>query len=191
MNRRKMVKRGILGTIGLGVLFSGFEAYSIFKTPDLSEIDNKAKLIDALTETIIPRTTTPGASDAEVYRFVIYNLKNNVSKKSQNSFLEALEEIQEDSNSKFQQNFEACSAGERELILLPFSLGNNRLTGLPGKVQNKILGEPFFSILKRLTIQGYCTSELGATQSFVYDPIPMEYKSCIPLKENQKSWATK
>lgn len=186
-----MVKRSILGTIGLGVLFSGFEVYSIFKTPDLSEIDSQAKLIDALTETIIPRTNTPGASDAEVYHFVIYNLKNNVAKKSQNSFLEALGEIQEDSNSRFQKNFEDCSSIERENILLPISLDSNRLSGLPGKIQNKILGEPFFSVLKRLTIQGYCTSELGATQSFVYDPVPMEYKSCIPLGKNQKSWATK
>lgn len=186
-----MLKRSLLGGIGIAALYSSWEIFSIYKTPDLSGIENQAQLIDALTETIIPRTETPGASDTEVYRFVIYSLKNNVSKKSQNSFLEGLGEIQEHSNSKYKQNFEDCEAEERADILLALSLGVSRFSGLPGKIQNKILGEPFFSILKRLTIQGYCTSELGATQSFAYDPVPMEYKSCIPLLENQKSWATK
>lgn len=191
ISRRKMVKKSALGALGIGVIFSGWEVFSIYKTPDFSQLSNKTKLIDALTETIIPRTDTPGASDAEVYRFVIYNLENNIPKKSQNAFLEALDEIQEKAQSKFNKKFEDCSLEERSEILQPLSEGGNRLSGLAGKIQNKILGEPFFSVLKRLTIQGYCTSELGATQSFAYDPLPVEYHSCIPLKENQKSWATR
>lgn len=191
IGRRKMVKRSILGAIGLGILYSGWEAYSIYKTPNLEDLDKQVKLIDALTETIIPRTDTAGGSDAEVYLFVIYNLKRNTTKKSQNAFLEALEEIQKDAKDRFNLAFENCNPEQREQILLPYSLKANRMDGLTGKIQNRILGEPFFSVLKRLTIHGYCTSELGATQSFVYDAIPMEYKSCIPLKENQKSWATR
>ena len=138
LSRRKMVKRSILGAIGLGVLYSSWEVFSIYKTPDLSEINNHAKLIDALTETIIPRTETPGASDVEAYRFVIYSLKTNVSKKSQNSFLEGLSEVREESTSKYKKNFEDCTADERAAILLPISMDGNRFSGLPGKIQNKI-----------------------------------------------------
>ena len=49
LSRRKMVKRSILGAIGLGVLYSSWEVFSIYKTPDLREINNHAKLIDAFT----------------------------------------------------------------------------------------------------------------------------------------------
>ncbi len=190
INRRKMIKKSVLGALGLGVLFSGWEVYSIFKTPNLSEIDASASLIDALTETIIPKTDTPGASEAQVYLFVIYSLKNTVPRKTLNTFIDGLIDIRDTALSQYNMKFEECTLKQRTDLLTPFSNDTFRLSGLPGKVQNKVLGETFFSVLKRLTIQGYCTSKIGATQALAYDPIPVEYHSCIPLVKNQKAWAT-
>ncbi|MGY0037942.1 gluconate 2-dehydrogenase subunit 3 family protein [Pedobacter sp. NJ-S-72] len=55
----------------------------------------------------------------------------------------------------------------------------------------KFLGIPFFIILKQLTVEGYCTSQTGATKGLAYDYIPRTFASCIPLTKNQRSWATK
>jgi hypothetical protein len=50
--------------------------------------------------------------------------------------------------------------------------------------------DPFFALLKELTVLGYCTSELGATQGLAYLAVPGEYRGCVGLRPGQKSWAT-
>ena len=47
----------------------------------------------------------------------------------------------------------------------------------------------FFRLIKELTVLGYFTSEIGATQSLSHISIPGKYEGCIPLKKDQKSWS--
>jgi hypothetical protein len=44
-------------------------------------------------------------------------------------------------------------------------------------------------MMKGLTVTGYFTSEIGATQALEYLPIPGKFEACIPLKPGQKAWA--
>jgi hypothetical protein len=45
--------------------------------------------------------------------------------------------------------------------------------------------------MKELTLLGYFTSEVGATQILQYLPVPGRQQGCIPLREagNGKTWA--
>jgi hypothetical protein len=50
---------------------------------------------------------------------------------------------------------------------------------------------PFILTMKELTLLGFFTSEVGATQILQYLPVPGRLQSCIPVSEagNGKTWA--
>ncbi|HEX5171583.1 MAG TPA: gluconate 2-dehydrogenase subunit 3 family protein, partial [Cyclobacteriaceae bacterium] len=50
--------------------------------------------------------------------------------------------------------------------------------------------KPFILTVKELTLLGFFTSEVGATQVLQYDPVPEAYKGCLSLEEVGKTWAT-
>ncbi|WP_316811165.1 gluconate 2-dehydrogenase subunit 3 family protein [Pedobacter heparinus] len=47
----------------------------------------------------------------------------------------------------------------------------------------------FFSIIRDLTLLGYFTSEVGATQAYAFVEIPGRYDGCVDLKPGQKVWS--
>ena len=48
----------------------------------------------------------------------------------------------------------------------------------------------YFSLMKQLTLLGYFSSEIGATQALRYVAVPGRYEGCIPYKKGDKAWAT-
>ena len=50
---------------------------------------------------------------------------------------------------------------------------------------------PSARMLKELTVLGYFSSEIGATQALAYDKVPGGYWGCLDLKPGQKGWATR
>lgn len=47
----------------------------------------------------------------------------------------------------------------------------------------------YFSLMKQLTLLGYFTSEVGATQALRYVPVPGKYEGCISYKKGDRAWA--
>ena len=58
--------------------------------------------------------------------------------------------------------------------------------------KNKKKEDPahYFTLMKQLTLLGYFTSEIGATQALRYVAVPGKYEGCIPYKKGDKAWAT-
>jgi len=52
-----------------------------------------------------------------------------------------------------------------------------------------VADKPFFLQMKGLTVTGYFTSEIGATQALDYLPIPGRFDGSWPMPKGQKSWA--
>jgi hypothetical protein len=48
----------------------------------------------------------------------------------------------------------------------------------------------YFGLMKQLTLLGYFTSEIGATQALRYLAVPGKYEGCIPYNKGDKAWAT-
>jgi hypothetical protein len=191
MKRRKMLQLTLKGTIAAAVLYGSWKSYGMFKSPDIFELDENHQLLDALCETIIPRTNTPGASDAKVYRYVILTLKENTTRVDQNNFIDGLVALRSHAISQFQLPFEMCSLDQKEETLSYFEEKGTKYEGTIGKIQTKVFGTSFFDQLKKLTVQGFCTSMEGCTKALAYDPTPGEYINCAPLIPDQKAWATK
>ena len=52
-----------------------------------------------------------------------------------------------------------------------------------------VQGPPFFRMLKELTLAGYYTSEIGATQELQWLPSPGRYDADVPLSDVGRAWA--
>lgn len=191
MNRRNAVKN----VLALGALsvagFSGYKYYSRFKEANIKEIYSYKNLIAELAETIIPQTDTPGAKQANVQDFIINIIINCSSVPEQNTFLDGLDDVQEYCKSNYRKEFTHCSSMQKINVMRYFEEKSLYKIGILNKINQKLLGQPFFVRLKALTVIGYCNSFYGATEGLAYDYIPGAYQACEAIQPNQKSWATK
>ena len=48
----------------------------------------------------------------------------------------------------------------------------------------------YFGLMKQLTLLGYFTSEIGATQALRYIAVPGKYQGCVPYTKGDKAWAS-
>jgi hypothetical protein len=191
MNRRGYLKRF--------AFFSafGFSSFSIYKllninvAVDFSIIRHRKNLLNELAEVIIPRTQTPGAKDADVGEFIIKMLEFCMERKSQNNFVDGLLNLEDYILKRYDKPFIECSASEKVSVLNYLEQEAIYSSPLLRKIRYKLIGKPFFIMLKELTVEGYCTSQIGATRGLAYIYIPGTYNACVPITKNQKSWATK
>ncbi|MBB6269797.1 hypothetical protein HDF26_000224 [Pedobacter cryoconitis] len=191
MDRRTTIK-GLIVFVSVGISsFSFYKWIAVNSVADVSQLHKKKALIAELAEVIIPKTDTPGAKDAQVEDFIVDMMKFCTEPKNQHNFLNGLADLEIYTHKNYNRNFIACSKSEKQEILKYYEAKSLYKLKIISKVNNKVFGMPFFIILKQLTVEGYCTSQPGATRGLAYDYIPGAYASCIPLTKNQKSWATK
>lgn len=191
MKRRKAISLILLTGTGVAVSVGGYKWYSWSKPIDKTYLNHKKELLAALAETIIPATDTPGAREAGVGAYIYIMVKDCTDRKSQNKFINGLKELEEYCSGHYQKTYIQCSASEQQTILRHFQQKGRSYGGIIGKVQDRYLGRSFFSTLKEYAVQGYCTSELGATKGLAFIAIPGRYNGCIPLEKKQKTWATR
>lgn len=132
-------------------------------TPVVVSAAQGAALADAV-DTILPATSTPGAKAARVHVFVDLVLSKCVAAADQKRLLAAID-----------------------------ALGSAFVTATPAARQKALeaMDKDAFALLKELTVLGYFSSEIGATQALAYDKVPGGYWGNLPLKPGQKSWATR
>lgn len=167
----------------------------LFSTPgpaDLSSLKWSDDAVAALAETILPRTDTPGAKDAQVEKFIIDMVIHCVSDAEQHTFVRGLERAEQYSQDRFNHSLTICDDSECASIIQWMEQQDKLWLDIPFvyKVRRRFFGRTFFQLLKTLTVEGYCTSEIGATQGLAYDAIPGKYTPCLKIHSGQKAWAT-
>ncbi len=190
MKRRTAIRRLSLLVGGAAVSFTGIKVFQLYKHPNFQILDENRVLLSELAETIIPKTDSPGASEAGVGAFIAKMIRDCTPKNSQNNFIEGLEALAAYSQSKFSRSFRDCSPRERTATLSHFEERGRPYPGTVGKIQHQIAGDSFFTTLKKYTVIGYCTSMQGATMALQYDYIPGKYIGSVPIKPGQRAWAT-
>ncbi len=189
MERKKFIKKLLLLGGGAVAAVSGIKGYNIFKSPDLDFLQRAIPLINELAETIIPQTDTPGAREAGVGEFIAFILKENASTPTQNRFIDGLKDLTVYAVTNHGAPYTECSAADKISILKHYEKKSLFLKGTAAKVEHKLLGDPFFTTLKKYTVLGFCTSKAGATRAFAYDAVPGRYEN-TDLTPGQKAWAT-
>ncbi len=191
MNRRRAIGSIVVtGIAGVSVL-TGMEWFKGRKKPDLQYLDHSKSTMDALAESIIPASNTPGAGACGLGDFIIKMVKECSSEADRNLFIDGLKQLQNRTQDIYGKKFELCSMPQQRDILQHFAKAAQPMKGILGKIEVKYLPKPFFTTLKEYTVMGYCTSETGATQGLAYVLVPGAYRGCIPLQTGQKAWATR
>ena len=116
-------------------------------------------LVDALSELILPSDDhSPGARAAKVARYIDVMVADG-SSELQASWESGLEAVSEQARERFGRDFSDCEAAQQEAIVADMA----RNEGDP-----RTAAERFFGRLKRMTIDGYYTSEIGIHQDLGY-----------------------
>lgn len=191
MKRRTAIASILAAGTGGGLLFSGYKWIDWHKTPDFPFLEQHRQLITALAETIIPTTDSPGAREAGVGDFILTMIKDCTDRISQNKFIDGLKDLDSWCKSRYNRSFELCSLAEKTETLSHFQEKGRPLKGIAGKAETRYLGKSFFTTLKEYTVQGYCSSEAGATKGLAYLYIPGAFHGCIPMQPGQRAWAIK
>ncbi|MGN6440077.1 MAG: gluconate 2-dehydrogenase subunit 3 family protein [Agriterribacter sp.] len=192
MNRREAVARVALilgGTVvGAGVFLEGCKPGAdkkadandgLFSADDITYLDE-------IAETIIPTTNTPGAKAAKVGAFMTVMVNDCYDEKDQKVFKEGMKLLNDASQKKFSKSFVEADASQRKELLTEIDKEAKDYT------KNKKDNDPkhYFRMMKELTLLGYFTSEIGATQALRYAPVPGKYEGCVPYKKGDRAWAT-
>jgi hypothetical protein len=190
MNRRDALSRVALllgGTVVGGSLFldgckSGDKPMAIGLPLSAENIS----FLDEIAETIIPTTNTPGAKAAKVGAFMNTMVTDCYDEKDQKIFIEGIAAIDAACEKMHGHGFMKGSPEHRKEVLTTLDKEQKEYNA------NKKEGDPnhYFSLMKQLTLLGYFTSEIGATQALRYIAVPGKYEGCIPYKKGDKAWAT-
>lgn len=132
--------------------------------------DEQDALLSLISETIIPKTTTPGANDVGVHEYCIKMVDDCLSTKDQEKWLKGLTEFNALSEKNHSQEFAKLDAPER----LKF------LTELDERKTDDDVSY-FFKTMKHYTLRGFTTSEYYLTTVQHYNIIPGKFKGCVPV----------
>ncbi len=148
---------------------------------------HQARTLEAIAERILPATDTPGAADAGIPGFVDRLLDGWLPDRARNHLLAELDRF--DQRARQQQpdaggfpgldpstQDELLAAAEQEAGVLregrAFSRNPNRLHE-----------QPFFDLVKWLTLFGYYTSEAGMKSELGYRIVPGRWDPCVDLDD--------
>ena len=214
MDRREAVKSvafligGALSATTIATLFNSCNEPG--KTAGELCTADQQKLVTELADIIIPTTAkSPGAKAADVGPFITMMIKDCYPEDAQKAFVKGLEDLEANAKKEFGKSFLEISVKEREQMISKLrevtieaqkaentkneeaaKLGKGPKQANPLSIKEKPQTTPqFFAIARDLTMLGYFTSEVGATQAYEYIAIPGRYDGCVDLKPGQRVWA--
>jgi len=142
-------------------------------------------LLNEIGETILPQTDTPGAKAADVGKFMLLMVQDCYSSDNQIIFYEGIGQVEQASKQHYGKRFMQLDPHQRETLLLEIDREQEAY------MKQKQPKDPahYFRMIKELTLLGYFTSEVGATQALRYVPVPRKFEGDIPYSKGDRGWA--
>jgi hypothetical protein len=190
MDRRTALRRlsYALGGIATAPLASGLLAGCQAPAPDelasytYQTLDAPQQdLLSALVDQILPATDTPGASEAGVPQFIDKMLSGWYEPEDRDAFLAGLATVDPRADGG---SFVALAEDARAALVT--EMDAEAYAPRPDDAPPET---PFFRQLKELTLSGYYTSEVGATQELQWIAAPGRYDADVPLSDVGRAWA--
>lgn len=152
--------------------------------------DEDYELISSISETILPKTNTPGATEVGVPDFIdkfIFHCFDDNGKKELKS---GLQNFSDKCKADYGKNFLSLSNEEKHSYLMKHQQEAPR-TGMSLWGINLEPDAPkptFYKQIKGLTLFGYFTSETIGKDHLDYQPVPGEFLACIPVGNSKISF---
>jgi hypothetical protein len=183
MNRRDALKSVALlmgGTfIGSTALLTGCAPESQLK--DLNFTAEDLAFLDEIGETIIPTTDTPGAKATKIGEFIQMMVKDCYDADQQTTFITGLNTIRTDFKAEKSVEFMEGTPEDRLAFL---NAMHQKYVASGEEKKPEII-----HMLRDLTVLGYFSSEIGATQALRYQETPGRFDPCVEHKKGDRAWA--
>ena len=212
MDRRELLK--MVAALTGGVVIGGNSFLAGCNTEDKKTTtsaafsDNDIAFLDEVADMILPTTKTPGAKAAKVGQFMTVMVNDCYEEKNQKIFHAGMGKLDDASKKKFDNSFMKLSPQQRHELLVQVDQETKDYqlkkvefdkTQNDKEISEKSNGNTefkkeeypphYFVMMKQLTLLGYFTSEIGATQALRYVAVPGKYEGCIPYKKGDRAWA--
>lgn len=139
---------------------------------------SEARTVAIVAEHIIPRTDTPGATDANVTAFIDTMLADWYAPAEAQAFRTGLGELDARARALHNQAFMSCTGPQQIALVEAFDTAVTTMRTQRGTDANA----HWFAVLKYLTVWGYCTSEPGMRRHLRSHPLPMRYDGNVPVR---------
>ena len=218
ITRREAILR-VTALLG-GVALVGGNALLTGCRPDASSeapfSANDVAFLDEVADTILPRTSTPGAKDVQTGAFMAMMVHDTYSPSDQKIFRDGMRTIDDATkkahnvsfmNATPQQRLSVLEAIDRDQkVYSDARKAESRTKALAWMTDQRREAAPgadigpataitqdkpahYFRMMKELALLGYFTSEAGATQALRYVEAPGGFEPCVPYKPGEKAWA--
>jgi hypothetical protein len=180
MNRREalvLIAAGFTGTIfGARRMLAGAAA-AMEDAPTRILSDADRLLLNEVGETILPATPgSGGARAANVAAFMEDMVGNFYDERERAAFTAGLVQIEAASRGMFSgRGFLELTATERHGLVMGFE-------------ETKPQPE-FYRMIKQLSIWGYFTSEVGATQAMAHVAVPGRFDGIVTVPPGTRAWS--
>lgn len=213
MNRRQLLTMiaAMTGTAMIGA--NRAFAYLPTETGKNIFTDEDAALLDEVAEVIIPATGTPGAKDAGVGAFMTVFVSDCYTKEEQDDFRAGMEQLKSEAEATGTP-FMDMTPEERLAFLqgvVPDARAQAKLVeeakerakqsqdqqsnadqageAATAEMAGALPKLHWYTPIEQLTLMGFFTSEVGATQVLRYEPVPGEYIGDLDY-DGEPAWAT-
>ncbi|MGH8038126.1 MAG: gluconate 2-dehydrogenase subunit 3 family protein [Stenotrophomonas sp.] len=190
MDRRDLLKMIVAATgaamVGLPALVNGqvpaAGAKTAFSAADVATLDE-------IADTILPRTRTPGAKDAGTGAFMAQFVTDCYTAGQQAAFHAGLADIDKRAGGHFNA---LAPAARTELLRTLDAEARKRAVdvGDTGTAEGDKAMPHYFTMIKQLTIFGYFTSKVGATEALQYVAVPGRYDGDLAYVPGTPAWGT-
>ena len=175
-DRRRFIQGALLAIGVAGAPLPGLQAMAkawpsavrFFSAPRLA-------VLDALAETIMPRTDTPGARDTLVAQRIDHLMTTWASTATQQDFTRVLDEVEAAARAQDPKGLAAMPAAKQLEIVTAYDQVKARDAG--------------YAKLKHLIFALYYLSEAGATQELRYEHVPGAWEPSIPVTPDTRGYA--
>lgn len=152
------------------------------KTVPLGFSPGEIALLDEIGETILPATDTPGAKAVGIGAFMAMMVDECYDDAQHTAFRQGLVDLDVRARQRFGRPFAQVAAAGRTVLLNALDAENRQALRAPGRPAH------YFQMFQQLTLLGYFTSEIGATQALRWVEVPGRYDGDAPYHPGDRAW---
>ncbi|HVW16038.1 MAG TPA: gluconate 2-dehydrogenase subunit 3 family protein [Mucilaginibacter sp.] len=175
MNRRTSLKNLALVIGSAALLPRCTEHNPVAHFTHFDVTNDQESLVADIAEAIIPKTSTPGAKDLNLDKFVWLMLDDCTKKDDQKAFFKGMDEFNDLTKKTYSKSFADLDKKQQEDLLNTFEKKDNGYS-------KELNG--FFGKVKGLIVFGYTESKYFMTKEIVYELVPGRYNAWFPVKNN-------
>jgi gluconate 2-dehydrogenase gamma chain len=194
-----MKRRDVLKLLGSATALSALPAEALTLLEQASAQaagSNALKTLDphqnatvvTISELIIPATDTPGAKEAKVNEFIDLLLSEWFEPAETQAFLAGLADVDKCGKEKFSKAFVDCTPAQQAELMKQFDAEAMEFAAKQKhavETHSPVPPTNFYYQIKKLTLAGYYTSQIGFSQELGKTIIPPSHAGCAPIPERK------